>query len=168
MRTPPRILIADDNPDNLDIFRARLAAQGYEILVATDGEEALGTATEQTPDLILLDIMMPRIDGFEVCRRLKATPSLPFMPIIMVTAMVDSEDIIAGLEAGGDEYLTKPVDQAALVARVKSMLRIKTLHDKVEEQTARLRAQSAELEIGIKGSNIGWRSRSLNLSASVA
>jgi class 3 adenylate cyclase len=146
MRTPPRILIADDNPDNLDIFRARLAAQGYEILVATDGEEALGTATEQTPDLILLDIMMPRIDGFEVCRRLKATPSLPFMPIIMVTAMVDSEDIIAGLEAGGDEYLTKPVDQAALVARVKSMLRIKTLHDKVEEQTTRLRAQSAELE----------------------
>lgn len=146
MRTPPRILIADDNPDNLDIFRTRLAAQGYEILVATDGEEALGTATEQTPDLILLDIMMPRIDGFEVCRRLKASPSLSFMPIIMVTAMVDSKDIIAGLEAGADEYLTKPVDQAALVARVKSMLRIKALHDTVQEQTARIEAQSVELE----------------------
>src|SRR5262245_53571911 len=146
MRTPPRILIADDNPDNLDIFRTRLAAQGYEILVAADGEEALAKATEQTPDLILLDIMMPKLDGFEVCRRLKAAPSLPFMPIIMVTAMADSKDTIAGLEAGGDEYLTKPVDQAALVARVKSMLRIKILHDTVEEQAARLKAQSAELE----------------------
>jgi adenylate cyclase len=146
MRTPPRILIADDNPDNLDIFRTRLAAQGYEILVAANGEEALDKATQQTPDLILLDIMMPKMDGFEVCRRLKAAPALPFMPIIMVTAMADSRDIIAGLEAGGDEYLTKPVDQAALVARVKSMLRIKTLHDTVQEQAARLKAQSAELE----------------------
>ena len=102
MRTPPRILIADDNPDNLDIFRTRLAAHDYEIIVATDGEEALAKATEQAPDLILLDIMMPRMDGFEVCRRLKAAPSLPFMPIIMVTAMADSKDIIAGLEAGDD------------------------------------------------------------------
>ena len=146
MRTPPRILIADDNPDNLEIFRTRLAAQDYEIIVATDGEEALAKATEQVPDLILLDIMMPRIDGFEVCRRLKAVPSLPFMPIIIVTAMADLKDIIAGLEAGGDEYLTKPVDQAALVARVKSMLRIKSLHDTVQEQSARLEAQSAQLE----------------------
>ena len=145
MRTPPRILIADDNPDNLDIFRTRLAAQGYEILVATDGEEALAKATEQAPDLILLDIMMPKMDGIEVCRQLKVDSSLPFMPVIMVTAMADSKDIIAGLEAGGDEYLTKPVDQAALVARVKSMLRIKTLHDTIREQTAQLEAQSVEL-----------------------
>jgi adenylate cyclase len=143
MRTPPRILVADDNPDNLDIIRTRLAAQDYEIIVAADGEEALAKATEQAPDLILLDIMMPRMDGLEVCRRLKAAPSLPFMPI---TAMADSKDVIAGLEAGGDEYLTKPVDQAALVARVKSMLRIKTLHDTVQEQAARLEAQSTELE----------------------
>lgn len=145
MRTPPRILIADDNPDNLDIFRTRLAAQGYEILVATDGEEALAKARAQAPDLILLDIMMPRIDGIEVCRQIKAAPSLPFMPIIMVTAMADSKDVVAGLEAGSDEYLTKPVDQAALIARVKSMLRIKTLHDTVQEQAARLETQSAEL-----------------------
>ena len=145
MRTPPRILIADDNPDNLDIFRTRLADQGYETLVATDGEEALAKATEQVPDLVLLDIMMPKMDGIEVCRQIKAAPSLPFMPVIMVTAMADSKDIVAGLEAGGDEYLTKPVDQAALVARVKSMLRIKILHDTIQEQTARLEAQSAEL-----------------------
>jgi len=145
VRTPPRILIADDNPDNLDIFQTRLALHGYEILTATDGEEALEIARGKHPDLILLDIMMPKMDGLEVCRQLKADPSLPFMPIIMVTAKADSKDIVAGLEAGGDEYLTKPVDQAALVARVKSMLRIKALHDTVQAQAARLEAQAAQL-----------------------
>ncbi len=145
MRTPPRILIVDDNPTNLDIFQTRLAVHGYEILTATDGEEALAIARAKQPDLILLDIMMPKMDGIEVCRHLKADASLPFMPIVMVTAKADSKDIVAGLEAGGDEYLTKPVDQAALVARVKSMLRIKALHDTVQEQTVRLEAQAAEL-----------------------
>ncbi|HWT78179.1 MAG TPA: response regulator [Candidatus Methylomirabilis sp.] len=145
MRTPPRILIVDDNPENLEIFRARLAHHGYEILTARDGEEALATARESRPDLILLDIMMPKLDGIEVCRRLKADRSLPFMPIIMVTARSDAKDVVAGLEAGGDEYLTKPVDQGALVARVKSMLRIKGLHDTVEEQAARLEGQSIQL-----------------------
>ena len=145
MRTPPRILIVDDNPENLDILQTRLARHGYEILTARDGEEALATARETRPDLILLDIMMPKLDGIEVCRRLKADRSLPFMPIVMVTAKADSKDIVAGLEAGGDEYLTKPVDQAALVARVKSMLRIKELHDTGQEQAARLEAQAAEL-----------------------
>ena len=145
MRTPPRILLVDDNPENLDILQTRLARHGYEILTARDGEEALVTAHETRPDLILLDIMMPKLDGIEVCRRLKANRSLPFMPIVMVTAKADSKDIVAGLEAGGDEYLTKPVDQAALVARVKSMLRIKELHDTGQEQAARLEAQAAEL-----------------------
>lgn len=145
MRTPPRILIVDDNPENLDILQTRLARHGYEILTARDGEEALATARETRPDLILLDIMMPKLDGIEVCRRLKADRSLPFIPIVMVTARADSKDIVAGLEAGGDEYLTKPVDQAALVARVKSMLRIKGLHDTGQEQAARLEAQAAEL-----------------------
>jgi adenylate cyclase len=145
MRTPPSILIADDNPMNIDILRTRLAIHGYELLAATDGEEALAVARERQPDLILLDIMMPKMDGIEVCRHLKADPALPFMPIIMVTAKADSKDIVAGLEAGADEYLTKPVDQAALVARVKSMLRIKTLHDTVQEQAAHLEAQSLQL-----------------------
>jgi len=145
MRTPPRILIVDDNPENRDIFRARLARHGYEILTASDGEEALTTARATRPDLILLDIMMPKVDGIEVCRRLKADPAFPFTPIIMVTARADTKDIVAGLEAGGDEYLTKPVDQGALVARVKSMLRIKALHDTVQEQAAQLEAQSAQL-----------------------
>jgi class 3 adenylate cyclase len=145
VRTPPRVLIADDNPMNLDILQTRLAVHGYELLTAADGEEALAIAREKRPDLILLDIMMPKLDGIEVCRQLKGDPALPFMPIIMVTAKAESKDIVSGLEAGADEYLTKPVDQAALVARVKSMLRIKALHDTVQEQAARLEAQAAQL-----------------------
>ena len=145
MRTPPRILIADDNPMNLDILQTRLAVHGYEILTAADGEAALALAREKQPDLILLDVMMPKLDGLEVCRRLRKDPALPFMPIILVTARTDSKDVVAGLEAGGDEYLTKPVDQAALVARVKSMLRIKALHDTVQEQAANLVSQAGEL-----------------------
>jgi len=145
MRTPPRILIVDDNQENVDILRTRLVHDGYEIVTACDGEEALVTARATQPDLILLDIMMPGLDGIEVCRRLKADRSLAFMPIIMVTAKADRRDIVAGLDAGGDEYLTKPVDQAALVARVRSMLRIKELHDTTEDQAARLQAQATEL-----------------------
>ncbi|HEV8532688.1 MAG TPA: response regulator [Methylomirabilota bacterium] len=147
MRTPPRILIADDNPMNLDILQTRLAVHGYEILTAVDGEAALALAREKQPDLILLDVMMPKLDGLEVCRRLRKDPALPFMPIILVTARTDSKDVVAGLEAGGDEYLTKPVDQAALVARVKSMLRIKALHDTVQEQAAHLESQAGELSV---------------------
>ncbi|HLW47272.1 MAG TPA: response regulator [bacterium] len=145
MRTPPRILIADDSPNNREILQTRLAAHGFEIVTAADGEEALRIAGETKPDLILLDIMMPKIDGLEVCRRLKADRTLPFMPVIMVTAKADSKDVVAGLEAGGDEYLTKPVDQGALVARVKSMLRIKTLHDTVQDQAEELHALAAQL-----------------------
>src|SRR3989475_10765887 len=112
MRTPPRILIADDNPMNLDILQTRLAAHGYEILTATDGEEALALARAQQPDLILLDVMMPKMDGVEVCRRLKSDASLPFMPIITVTAKADSKDIVAGLEAGDYEDPAKTRPQA--------------------------------------------------------
>lgn len=145
MRTPPRLLIVDDQPMNVDILKTRLAVHGYELLTATDGAEALALTSAHHPDLILLDVMMPRIDGIEVCKRLKADPSLPFIPIIMVTARADSKDIVTGLDAGADEYLTKPVDQAALVARVKSMLRIKALHDTTQEQAARLETQAAQL-----------------------
>ena len=145
MKTPALILIVDDNPTNLDILQARLAAHNYEIITAADGEAGLAMAREKQPDLILLDIMMPKMDGIEVCKHIRADASLPFMPIIMVTAKADSKDVVAGLEAGGDEYLTKPVDHAALVARVKSMLRIKDLHDTVREQSARLEEQAAQL-----------------------
>ncbi len=145
MRNPPRILIVDDTPTNVDILAKRLSAHGYEILTAGNGEEGLAVAREQQPDLILLDIMMPKMDGIEVCQHVKGDASLPFIPIILVTAKSDSKDVVAGLEAGAEEYLIKPVDQTALVARVKSMLRIKELHDKSQEQAARLEAQAAEL-----------------------
>src|SRR5437667_11542156 len=136
MKTPPRILIVDDTPANVHILQARLSANGYDIVTATDGEAALAAVRESEPDLILLDVMMPKMDGLEVCRRLRADASLPFTPIILVTAKTDPKDIVAGLEAGGDEYLTKPVDQAALVARAKSMLRIKNLHDTLQGLSA--------------------------------
>jgi class 3 adenylate cyclase len=145
MRTPPRILIVDDQPMNVDILQTRLAVHGYDILTATDGEAAVQLARAEQPDLMLLDVMMPKMDGIEVCQRLKGDAALPFMPIIMVTAKSDSKDVVAGLDAGADEYLTKPVDQAALVARVKSMLRIKNLHDTVQEQATRLEAQAVQL-----------------------
>ena len=146
MRTPPRILIVDDNPTNVKVLATRLGAEGYEIVTAADGEEGLAAARAQTPDLILLDVMMPKLDGFEVCRRLRADASYPFTPIIMVTAMADSRDVVAGLEAGGDEYLTKPVDHAALAARVRSMLRIKRLHDTVASLADEVKALNASLE----------------------
>ena len=105
MRNPPRILIVDDNPTNVKVLQTRLVADGYEIVTAGDGEEALTVAREHVPDLILLDVMMPKLDGFEVCRRLRADPKVPFTPIILVTAMSDPKNVIEGLEAGGDEYL---------------------------------------------------------------
>lgn len=146
MRTPPRILIVDDNPTNVKVLQTRLAAEGYEVITAADGEEGLAAAQQQVPDLILLDVMMPKLDGFEVCRRLRADSAFPFVPIIMVTAMADSKDVVMGLEAGGDEYLTKPVDHAALAARVRSMLRIKRLHDEVEGLAAQVKEWNATLE----------------------
>jgi adenylate cyclase len=146
VRTPARILIADDNPDNLDIFRTRLAAHGYEVFTAVDGEQALALAREQQPDLILLDVMMPKLDGIKVCQRLKSDVALPFMPIVMITAKAAPQDVIVALEAGADEYLTKPVDHGALVARVKSMLRIKALNDTVQAQSEKLAEWNATLE----------------------
>ena len=145
MRAPPLILIADDNEANREILTRLLEARGYDIDVACDGEQALASARAKLPDLLLLDVMMPKMDGLEVCQRLKADKTLPFMPIILVTARADTKDIVRGLEAGGDEYVTKPIDQAALVARVRSVLRVKELHDTVHEQSRQLAKQADEL-----------------------
>ena len=145
MRTPPRILIADDNPNNIEVLRVRLSAQGYDIITAADGEEALTRARADDPDLILLDVMMPKRDGISVLKELKADSNSRFVPIVLVTARADTRDVVTGLEAGGDDYLTKPVEQAALVARVRSLLRIKELHDTVTAQAAQLNEQAAQL-----------------------
>jgi adenylate cyclase len=146
MHDPARILIVDDNETNRDILRTRLAVHGFDLLEAGDGEEALAIAQEHHPDLVLLDVMMPKVDGIEVCRRLKHDEGFAFMSVILVTAKADSKDVVTGLEAGADEYLTKPIDQLALVARVKSVLRLKELHDRVAAQAADLAAWNRELE----------------------
>src|SRR5437660_1414036 len=157
MRDPPLILVVDDVADNVDILQMRLEAQGYAVATAGDGIEALDKIRELLPDLVLLDVMMPRLDGIETVKRLKADPSLPFIPVVLVTAKADAKDVIEGLESGGDDYLTKPVDHAALSARVRAMLRIKALHDTVQQQAAelavwnhtlqeRVAAQLAEIE----------------------
>jgi adenylate cyclase len=146
MHDPPRILIVDDNETNRDILATRLATQGYDLCQAADGEEALSAAKTLLPDLILLDVMMPKLNGFEVCRRLKSDSTLPFISIILVTAKTDTKDIVVGLDAGADEYLTKPVDQAALLARVRSVLRLKSLHDRVLAQAADLASWNQTLE----------------------
>jgi class 3 adenylate cyclase len=146
MRDPPLVLIVDDNADNREILDARLTSQGYATMTAADGEEALAAAYADLPDLILLDVMMPKLDGLEVCRRLRADPSVPFIPIILVTAKTALPDIVAGLDAGADEYLTKPVEHAALIARVRSILRTKALHDTVQQQADELAAWNRTLE----------------------
>jgi adenylate cyclase len=146
MNNPPRILVVDDNETNRDILVTRLNVHGYELLQAADGEEALTAVRQHLPDLILLDVMMPKLDGIEVTRRLKGDPSLSFLPIILVTAKADTKDVVTGLDAGADDYLTKPVDQTALVARVKSVLRIKALHDQVQAQAADLAMWNQTLE----------------------
>jgi len=119
--------------------------QGYEVSTAGNGVEALAKTRELLPDLVLLDIMMPEMDGIETVKQLKSDASLPFIPVILVTAKADDKDVITGLESGGDDYLTKPVDHAALSARVRAMLRIKALHDTVQTQARRLEEQAAEL-----------------------
>jgi class 3 adenylate cyclase len=146
MNTPPRILIVDDNEINRDILMTRLSPHGYELCQAADGEEALAMTRARPPDLILLDVAMPKMDGLEVCRQLKNDPDMPFIAIILVTARADTKDVVAGLEAGADEYLTKPLDQVALVARVKSVLRVKGLTDQVRDQAADLAAWNRTLE----------------------
>lgn len=153
MRTPPLILVVEDNPASLDIIKTRLVANHYDVITAINGEHGLEQAKKHLPDLILLDIMMPRMSGLEVCKRLKSDPSLPFMPIILVTAKADPKDVVEGLEAGGDEYLTKPVDHRSLVARVKSMLRIKELHDMVLDQSLQLQHQ---LKTATKVQSLFW------------
>ena len=147
MREPPLILVVDDVLDNVDILQLRLESQGFEVITAADGEEALAVIRDKLPDLVLLDIQMPKLDGIETVKQLKADKALPFIPVIMVTARADAKDVVAGLEAGGDDYLTKPVDQAALVARARAMLRIKALHDTVQEQAHRLEDQAGELAL---------------------
>jgi two-component system cell cycle response regulator len=135
-----RILVVDDIETNRRLLEARLSAEYFEVIEAEDGLAALEAARAHEPDLILLDIMMPGLDGFETCRRLKADPALRHIPVVMVTALDQREHRIKGLEAGADEFLTKPVDDVALFARVRSLLRLKVVMDEL-----RLRETASDL-----------------------
>src|SRR5688572_4840411 len=135
---PPRVLVVDDHEDNIELLRARLESRGYQVEDARDGQQALERVAASPPDLILLDVMMPRMDGFEVARRIKSDRTLPFIPIIMQTALDSTEHKVEGLDAGADDYITKPINFAELEARVKSMLRIKALQDALEEREREL------------------------------
>jgi diguanylate cyclase (GGDEF)-like protein len=135
---PGHILIVDDHEDNVELLRVRLETWGYHVDTAMDGETALARVEGNPPDLILLDIMMPKIDGIEVTRRIKANDKLPFIPIIMQTALDTTDDKVQGLEAGADDYITKPIDFAELKARMNSMLRIKRLQEELEERERQL------------------------------
>jgi class 3 adenylate cyclase len=145
VRDRPLILVVDDVPDNVEIVRLRLESQSYDVITAHDGLMALEQVARARPDLVLLDVMMPRLDGIETVKRLKSDPTLPFIPVILLTAKGETKEVVAGLDSGADEYLTKPVDHGALLARVRAMLRIKTLHDTVQAQRQTLERQAAEL-----------------------
>jgi len=133
-----RILVVDDNQDNVEIIATRLRFRGYELLEASDGFQALDLVKANPPDLILLDVMLPDIDGYEISRRIKGDEALPYIPIILVTARDSTQDKVMGLDAGADDYLTKPINFPELEARVRSMLRIKRLQDELEEKNREL------------------------------
>lgn len=127
-----RILVVDDNEQARELLRAALVAEGYAVTLAEGGEEALAKVAEEVPELILLDINMPGLNGYEVCSRLKGTEATRLIPIIFLTSMSDLEDKLRGIEVGADDFLTKPFRKVELLARVKSLLRVKRLNDRLE------------------------------------
>ena len=127
-----RILVVDDNPQARELLRASLVAEGYTVTMAEGGEEALAKVTQDVPELILLDISMPGLNGYEVCSRLKGNETTRLIPIIFLTSMSDLEDKVRGIEVGADDFLTKPFRKVELLARVKSLLRVKRLNDRLE------------------------------------
>ena len=132
------ILVVDDHEDNIEVLKVRLESWGYRTASAYNGVDALKYVEASPPDLILLDVMMPEMDGNEVARRIKGNKDLPFIPIIMQTALDSTESKVEGLEAGADDYITKPIDFAELKARLRSMLRIKRLQEDLEEREKQL------------------------------
>src|SRR4051794_3087873 len=134
-----RILVVDDIAANLRLLEAKLLNEYYEVALAASGPEALATAARWSPDVILLDVMMPGMDGYEVCRRLKENGATAHMPVVMITALIDPVERVRGLEAGADDFLSKPVDDATLFARLRALLRVKQVQDawRLRSDTAR-------------------------------
>ena len=120
-----RVLVVDDILPNVKLLEAKLKAEYYDVITALNGPEALKKVIEENPDVVLTDVMMPGMDGFEVCRQIKANPKIAHIPVVMVTALTDTEDRVRGLENGADDFLSKPVNDIALMARVRSLVRLK-------------------------------------------
>jgi adenylate cyclase len=139
------ILVVDDLPKNIRLLDAVLTPHGYRVVPARSGEEALRLLQDAQPDIVLLDIVMPGMDGYEVCRRIRGNPATAYLPVVMITASGDQERLSA-LEAGADDFVTKPLDRAELRARVRSLVRIKRYHDTIERQRAMLTEWNQQLE----------------------
>jgi adenylate cyclase len=146
VKSPAKILVVDDTPRNVKLLADLLAVKGYEVATALSGPEALGKIEREQPDLVLLDVVMPEMSGYEVCRKIREVPETRILPVVMVTALDPAEERVKGIEAGADEFLTKPINQAELLARVKSLLRIKELHDTVQAQASQLADWNQNLE----------------------
>jgi sigma-B regulation protein RsbU (phosphoserine phosphatase) len=146
MNEPAHILVVDDTPHNVTLLTDLLGVKGYAVRSAANGEEALACIATDCPDLVLLDVVMPGLSGYDVCRAIRADPTTGILPVVMVTALDPTTERIKGLEAGADDFLTKPINQAELLARVRSLLRIKSLYDTVQEQAEQLAVWNTELE----------------------
>jgi len=141
-----RLLVVDDQPANVRLLEQLLSLSGYDVVTAASGAEALEKVSASKPDLVLLDVVMPKMSGYEVCRALRNDVATALLPVVMVTALDPSEERLKGIESGADDFLSKPINQAELLARVKSLLRIRTLHRQVEEQAVQLAEWNAKLE----------------------
>jgi class 3 adenylate cyclase/CheY-like chemotaxis protein len=146
--TAPTILVVDDTPQNIRLLDAVLAPRGYRVVTAASGAEALAKVAAEPPDLVLLDIVMPGLDGYEVCRRLRSEPATQLLPVVMITASGDQEKLQA-IEAGADDFVPKPFNQAELLARVRSLLRIKAYQDTIQRQADELAAWNRTLEVRV-------------------
>src|SRR5438552_2203506 len=136
-----RVLVVDDVPANLRLIEAQLAAEYFDVITATNGEEALAICERGECDLVLLDVIMPGLSGFDVCKRLKSSAATHHIPVVMVTALDQQSDRVHGLEAGADDFLTKPVSDLALVARVRSLARLKQLTDELRVRAISMSAK---------------------------
>lgn len=141
----PKVLIVDDNKENIDLIAYFLKPQNYQIFTALDGFEALEIVERDEPDIILLDIMLPKMDGFQVCERIKKDRKTQFIPIIMITALKELKDKIRSLEVGADDFISKPFENVELLTRVKSLLRIKKYHDEIQQKNNELEEKNKTL-----------------------